>query len=115
MKRSTKAVLLSALVFPGAGQLYLKKYLPAIALVVATVVAVWFLMMPLLATANEIAARLVSGELQAGTELLDDVLVESQQVAASRSTRLAGLALLGIWLAGVAHAWLTGRQQDLRT
>lgn len=112
MKKSTKAVLLSALMFPGAGQLYLKKYLIATVLIAATMAALYVLLVPVVATANEIAAKILSGELQAGPNLMADVLEATQQASTMQSMDTTSLVLLGTWLISVIHAWRAGKMQD---
>ena len=42
MKKSTKAFLLSALVFPGAGHLSLKKFVPGFALLAVTLTSLYY-------------------------------------------------------------------------
>ena len=43
MKKSTKAALLSAFVLPGAGHIFLKKYIPGVALVGASLGGIYYL------------------------------------------------------------------------
>jgi len=112
MKKSTKAIFLSALLFPGAGQFLLKKNLIAILLVTASIVALGFLMVPVVSAANQIAAKLVSGELQAGPDLIAEIQSVSNQVTIIGSTHIAGLALVSFWLIGVLHAWLSGKRLE---
>lgn len=108
MKKATKAVLLSALVYPGTGQLYLKKYLLAAVLFAIATVALYVLLEPVVVMANEMAGKLVSGELQAGPDLIADVMATSRQMSDGQTMSVASLVLLGTWLVGIVHAWRAG-------
>ncbi len=112
LKTSTKAALLSGLVCPGAGQLYLRRYAVAAVLIVVTAGSLLALLMPAIATANAIAERIVSGELTIGPDLLGEVTIASAEAGASSGP--ATLALLAAWLVGIVHAWSVGRQRDQR-
>jgi len=107
VKTSTKAVLLSALVYPGSGQLLLKRYLAAALLMGAATVALVMLVIPAVTATQQILGRLKSGELVLGPDFIRDVqLAVEQAVGPSTSP---GLALLVIWLVSIAHAWIIGR------
>ena len=108
MTRAATAALLSALVFPGAGQLYLKRRRRGWAFVLVALAAVVYfvaqVMGPVLAISDQIAA---------GTLALDPIAIamrlEEQGQAASPLHSLAALVMLGCWIASTVDAWLLGR------
>jgi hypothetical protein len=112
MKRSTKAVLLSALVYPGVGHLYLKKTVPAVLLMLAATAGLYVLMSGAFAQANLIAGKILSGEVQPDIGAVTDLLTQHQD--GSGSGKLAwATAFLGIvWVAAVIDAWRTGRATE---
>ena len=63
MKKSNKAVLLSALVFPGAGHLLLKKRIIGAVLTCASLVALDLIIANMLNRAQEIADKILSGDV----------------------------------------------------
>jgi hypothetical protein len=107
MDRSLKAALLSALVFPGVGQLFLKRPLRAMLfLLPALIAAVYFagaVLDPMLAIARDI----LSGALE-----FDPLLIE-QRVEASRidsgMMNAAAAVMVVAWIASAVDAWLLGR------
>jgi len=112
MKKSTKAVLLSAFVFPGAGHLYLKIYILGIALIGASLVGVYYLITTSVESALEIAEKLQSGELQ-----LDEVTITelvSKQTAGTKSqlVNIATLAIIICWVIGIIDSYSVGRVRD---
>lgn len=101
MKKSTKAALLSALVFPGTGHLYLKKYLPGLILAGISLVALYLLMADTLDQAYRIANQIAQGN---NVDLLT--------VEADSSAGLAGWVLLICWVLGIIDAHRLGRRAD---
>ena len=107
MDRSLKAALLSALVFPGVGQLYLRRPLRALMfLAPALAAALYFssaVLGPVFAIAHEIGA---------GTMALDPFLIQ-QRIEQSRidtgMLNLAALVMLVVWIASTVDAYLLGR------
>lgn len=108
MQRSIKAALLSGLVFPGAGQLFLGRYLRGcLFLVPALVAAVYFtstVLEPIMAIAQQV---------QSGTLPFDPLVIEArlQQngAAASPLVNAAALVMLVSWIGATVDAWFAGR------
>ncbi len=111
MKKSTKAALLSALVFPGLGHLYLRRYLPGSLLALGALLAVGFLTVTAVAVATDIVARIQAGavppDILAVHRLVLDELRES-----GRSADLATLILMTLWVTGIAGAYSAGLRQE---
>ena len=107
MDRSVKAALLSGLVFPGVGQLFLQRPLRAmIFLAPALAAALYFgsaVLEPVFAIANDIAS---------GAMAFDPFLIQ-QRVEQSRidsgAMNLAALVMILAWGASIIDAWIGGR------
>ena len=110
MKRSTKAVLLSALVFPGAGHLFLRRKVPAVLLMLATSAALYVLMSSVFQQANLIAEKILSGEIQADVGTVADLLAVPHD--GSNKLTLATVGLGIVWIVGVIDAWRVGRSEQ---
>ena len=93
MKRSTKAALLSGLIFPGIGHMYLKRYV--------------------VTTALEVAEKIQS---ESGGVALDmgaiTDLVSQQSSGAEQPTNIAMIALVVCWVVGIADSYRQGRTQE---
>ena len=109
MDRSVKAALLSALVFPGAGQLYLKRGTRALLFIVPALAAVGYFLSRVWDLVNLISIEIAEGrvgldpvaiarrvELQAGT---DGTLMEA-----------AVIVMIVCWMASTLDAWWQGRR-----
>ena len=105
MSRSTTAMLLSAFVLPGAGQVYLKHVLRGMALIVVSLVCLWIIGDSALQQATIVLDKLQSGEtaLDAGhiAELVD-------KTPRSSASSIATWVLIGCWLVGMIDTyWLS--------
>jgi predicted branched-subunit amino acid permease len=107
MKASTKAVLLSALVFPGAGQFYLKRPLIASVLLMSTLAAVYVLASRAISMAQNVLEKINSGEVQPDLLALTDMISTSN----TPTTHWATIALVVIWLVGVVDAHVHSRRR----
>ncbi len=110
MSRSTDAVLLSALVIPGAGQLYLKHFRRGFALIGASLACLWVLLDRALQVASAVLGQLADdgGAIDAGriTELV-------AQASSSPTSTLVTLATLGLgvcWVVGIVDAYRLGHR-----
>lgn len=103
MKKSNKAVWLSLLLFPGAGQIYLKRTLRGLAFMAPAIAAVVYLLNDAVDQANRIASQILSG---AGS--LDPAALAAQIEAGGGNTfwaNVAGAVVLLCWIGAVGDAW----------
>lgn len=109
MDRSGKAALLSALVFPGVGQMYLGRALRGGLLALAAAAPLYFV----IATALRIARELVAGvESRAIPPDLLTLLQMAMDAAhrASQSMNTAMLVFLVLWVIAIVDAHRLGRR-----
>jgi len=107
MSRSMNALLLSVLVFPGAGHVYLKRRGRALAFIVPTLGAAVYLVRAVIQPATEMANRLVSDGA-----MPDPLAIAAQLEHAgttSGAVELAVYLMLGCWIGAAVDAWLLGR------
>lgn len=104
MKPSTRAALLSALLFPGLGQaLVLKRPKRALCFIVPALLAMLWLL-----RAAYTAASQVVDQITAGTLPLDPVLIQQQIEATNTGPggNIAAAVLLVAWLGSILDALL---------
>jgi TM2 domain-containing membrane protein YozV len=114
MRRSTKAVLLSALVLPGAGQFYLKHFARGIALVTVSLVCLGFIVDGAIQQATAVLAQLESGTVTPDVAHITDLVNQASNSSAGTAVTLATWVMAGCWLAGVVDAYRSGQRQDAR-
>lgn len=112
MKNSSKGALISALVFPGLGQIWLGCYLRGVAFIAATTAASAAVIIKASRQAFDLLNRI---EAEGGNV---DVYAILQSATATSATRpdagmtLAAVAVLLCWGMAVVDAYLLGRRKD---
>lgn len=110
MKKSTKAFMLSALVFPGTGHLYLKKYPAGLALVGASCVALYFFMVDIIKQATALSEQILNGTAQANMESITALMAQHSGDAGQMNTTM--IAMLALWIIGIVDCYRIGRTLD---
>jgi hypothetical protein len=111
VKQSTKAALLSGLVFPGFGHLYLKQYVRGVIIAGISAVSLYFIVSVAVDTAAEVMAKVQSGEVPPDAAAITE-LVSRQSQATEASTNMASMLLLGLWIIGILDSYRLGRSGD---
>lgn len=109
MNTSTKATLLSALVFPGAGHLLLKKYVMAALLAAVTMVGLYLLISQAVDIALVIADKINRGEIGLDPERIAAAIELHTTATKSQTTDMAVYAVVAAWLVGVIDSFRQSR------
>lgn len=111
MKKSMKAALFSALVFPGAGHFLLKRRAIGWTLICITLLAIVLI----IAQPMEAGMALMQKNMESGAMLFDPQIIEELD-AVIRAELLkwnAGwIMLIACWLAGIVDSYRIGLMQD---
>ena len=112
MSKSSKAALLSALVFPGVGHLFLKKHITGAVLVCASLAALYLIAADIWEKALAIVEKIERGEVSPDVAAIAELL--SRQPMGNESQLLdAALPVLVIcWVIGIADSYRCGRALD---
>ncbi|PKG37704.1 hypothetical protein [Psychromonas sp. Urea-02u-13] len=109
MKIAMKAALLSALVFPGAGHLFLKKYPTGMALVSTFLLAFYFLSIDLLDKVDALLKQIESGHIPLTVPAITE-LISNQSMGMDTQTASFITSALGVlWLIAIWDAYRIGR------
>jgi len=118
MNKTTKAVSLSAFLFPGLGQLYLKQYIKGSFFTIIAAIGVIMLLpslfkiMPeIFNIANSIANNIVLGKTVDIQATLNSIKKEAA-VFQTPNLVLAKIAMIASWLISSIDAWLSGRNLE---
>ncbi len=111
MKRSMKAALLSGLVFPGAGQIYLGRRRRGWVLIASVILIFACVVIHMTSQAYRmIAAATAKGEA------IDAAALQRAVAASSDAVATAGFVLLILlWIAAILDAWSTGERLQSQT
>jgi len=109
MNKPLKAALFSALIFPGAGQLFLKKYISACYFAVFASVGLYLLLSNLMVIGQDIIDKVQRGELIADLATITE-LVQQHSATAMGSFSPALIIFLVAWLVSVVDAYRVGKK-----
>ena len=112
MNKSTKAVLLSAFVFPGAGHFYLKKNITGTVLSVAAFFGLYSIVTGILERALQIADKIRSGEVQPDITIITELVSRQPTGAEAQSLNIATTVLIISWIIGMLDSYRVGRIND---
>ena len=112
MKKSTKAALLSAFVFPGAGHLYLKKFVSGSILVGVSLVGIYYLVTTTVERAWEIAEKIQSGAVQLDAMTVTELVSQQSAGSDAQLANIATLAIIICWVLGIIDSYRVGRVKD---
>ena len=111
MKRSTKAALLSGLIFPGIGHLYLRQYLRGSVLVLAALGAFSIITHTVMQRAMTVVDQINSGQVPIDTASIAELVARSGAGADSGSGDIAIMVLGACWLIGIIDAYRLGAEK----
>jgi len=109
VKKSTKAVFLSAFVFPGVGHLYLKQFVIGLLLLGGSASALYFSVSDAVSKALEIAVTMQSEGTPLDVDALTRRVSEQEGGAEGFSLSMTTIALIAFWVIGVFDAYRVGR------
>ncbi|MHB1091386.1 hypothetical protein [Thiobacillus sp.] len=112
MSRSTTAVLLSALVLPGVGHLYLKHYSRGVALIAISLACLWILIDQALQQTSILLGRLASEGGAVDPGQLGDLVTQPSNGPGGLALTVASLVLVGCWVIGIADIYRIARNQQ---
>ena len=101
LKKSTKALLLSALVFPGAGHFLLKKYKTGFVLLAILSCASYFVISLMMTKAFELSDQITSGAVALDPVELSAMLSSQTTAGDAQTMSLATTACMVVWVFGL--------------
>ena len=115
MNKSTKATLLSALIFPGAGHIFLKRYILGAVLSGCAISALYVLISNTVQIAQQITEKIQNGEVGLDVTAITAMIEKQPPGTEAQQINIATIVLLVSWLVGVVDSYRVGRIQDKDT
>lgn len=115
MSRPTIAALLSALVMPGAGHLYLRHPWRGVALIAISLACLWLILDSAMQQAAAVVDRLEAEGGALDPARISELVAQTSNGAGSTLVTLATLVLAGCWLFGIVDAWRLGKRAENHT
>ena len=111
MKRSIKASLISGLVFPGLGHIYLKKYLIGAILLLVAGASAYSISTAAIDTAISVANEIEAGGVSINEDAISR-LIEQKSQSTATITNLSLVALTISWVVGIVDSYRVGRDKE---
>ena len=112
MTRSTKAALLSGLIFPGIGHMVLKHYLRGLVLMLSALIATSVIVAELFRRAMTIVDRINSGDIPVETGAIVEMVSNSTNGAYSPIVNISVIVLGACWLIGIIDSYRLGVAEE---
>ena len=112
MKKSTNAALLSAFVFPGAGHIYLKKYIPGVILIGASLTGISYIIIKTVERALKIVEKIQNGDVPLDVTVITELVTKQSTGTESQLLNIAAAALIIFWIIGIIDSYRVGRVRD---
>ncbi|MCK4837302.1 MAG: hypothetical protein KAS94_00790 [Desulfobulbaceae bacterium] len=112
MNKAIKAALLSALLFPGAGHLLLKKYVAAVILAGASVASLYFLVATAIEKALRITEKIQRGEVPLDVAAIAELITNQTTGPEAQLLNIATAVLFIAWLIGIIDSYRVGCGQE---
>lgn len=112
MTKSTKAALLSTLVFPGSGHLYLKKHLIGAIIVLVSIVSGYYLMSIVVENTLAITQKIQTGEIQPDAVSISKMMEENSKNSDNAFSGLATIAIFFCWIFGIIDSVRIGHKME---
>jgi hypothetical protein len=109
MKIPMKAALLSALVFPGAGHIFLKKYTSGIILMSAFSLLLYFLLRDVMSKAEYMIQQIETGNIPLDLSSITEQLSNQSVGMSDQTSSLITFAIGLLWLVAILDAYRLGR------
>jgi hypothetical protein len=105
LSKATRAVLLAALVFPGAGHFFLKRKTMAWILVFTSSACLYPLIISAVVTANSISDKIMRGKIPLDVEQISTAVSIELATEGGIILSMASWTLLVCWLIGILDAY----------
>jgi len=113
MSRSTKAALMSAFLFPGAGHFYLKQYFTGTVLIGAALGSLSYLSIKIIDRALLIAEEIQAGKVQLNVTEITELVSKQSAGSEAYLSNIATAVLLISWLIGIIDSYRAGLKQKI--
>jgi len=111
MKRSLKAALLSGLIFPGIGHIFLQKYFRGAVLVLLSLAALSGIVATAYQHALPIVDQILNGDIPMESRAIAQAAADSASATDSMVETAKAIFLVACWLTGIVDSYRIGVSQ----
>ena len=108
MKKQVKSVLLSALVYPGTGHFFLKKYVLSVIFSCAFSVPLYYIFREIIAKAEHVVEKIRTGEIPLDIAAISESITNSTVGSDPQELNIKMYVLVIIWVLGIIDSYRLG-------
>jgi hypothetical protein len=112
MKKSMKAALLSACVFPGVGHIYLKRYIPGMVLIGTSLAGISYVISKAVERSLQIVEKIQSSDVPLDVTAMTELVSKQPTGAEAQLLDIATTVIFICWLIGIIDSYRVGCRQD---
>lgn len=112
MRKSTKALIFSLFVFPGAGHLLLKRYIFATIVIGISIACMTFLMVHAVTIAQVVVDKIVGGQIKADISTIRQLIRQEQSLKQTVPVNFVTGVLIITWLTAFFDTYRITRKLD---
>lgn len=112
MKRATKAALLSALVFPGAGYFIVNKAKQALSFILLTLAGLSAILYDSVYKAQIIAQKVAAGSISLDPNIIRDEILKTQGAINPEIITAITFGIGTLWIVAIIDGYRLGNSQD---
>ncbi|MFT6050615.1 MAG: hypothetical protein ACI9B9_000253 [Halioglobus sp.] len=109
MKKSTKAALLSACIFPGVGHLFLKKHIAGIVLMSTSLIAIYYLASTAMEKALQITEKIQRGDISLDIATITELVTKQPAGTNAQLIDIATYTFIICWVISIVDSYRLGR------
>lgn len=114
MNHSSKAFLLTALVFPGCGHFYLKKYATGSLFLGISALCFYFILVTTIALAQQVSDKILKGEIPVDFVIISEEILTLLADNGMHDINTTTICLFSCWILAMIDSFRLGRREDAR-
>jgi hypothetical protein len=109
MKKSFKAILASALIYPGLGHLLLKHYIQGLLIIASFSLPLWFMLSDVITKTNEVITQVQNGQVSLNSNAIAEAINHSSG-ADMQTLSIYSYVMLAVWIIGILDVYRITRK-----
>ena len=114
MKKTTKAVLFSTLVFPGSGHLTIGRWQRGLLFMIPVIIAMWVYVSNSIKQASIVVDKLMSGEVAPDPVAIAKMLHEGPESGGLMLLAISVYGIIALWVLAAIDAFIVARKITLQ-
>lgn len=111
MNRAIKAVLLSALIFPGSGHLFLKKYVNAIVFISIFSIPLFLVIADVVNKTNHVIEEIEKGYIPLDAVAISEALSNIMTRTDTQSLNMQVYFMIAVWIIAIIDAYRLAKKE----